>query len=54
MPTLAANGPLFYYGITFPETDMEYLNGTKLAELGLEITLIETYDIESLYVITLK
>lgn len=54
MPTLATNAPLFYYGITFPETDMEYLNGTKLAELGLEITLIETYDIESLYVITIK
>ncbi|MDG1950305.1 MAG: hypothetical protein P8J32_05840, partial [bacterium] len=54
MPTLVESGPLFYYGITFPETDMEYLNGTRLDELGLTITLVQTYDIESLYVITSK
>lgn len=52
MPTLEEAGSLFYYGITFPETDLEYLNNVKLAERGLQIIQIESFDIESLYQIT--
>jgi hypothetical protein len=49
MPTLVLHAPLYYYGITFPETDMEYLNGEKLKLLGLHIELVQTFDEESLY-----
>lgn len=49
MPTLVLHAPLYYYGITFPETDMEYLNGEKLKLLGLQIELVHTFDEESLY-----
>ncbi len=49
MPRLALRVPLYYYGITFPETDMTYLNTRKLKDLGLFITLLQTYDQESLY-----
>ncbi|MFH1433852.1 MAG: hypothetical protein ABIG32_03075, partial [Candidatus Uhrbacteria bacterium] len=52
MPRIVLRNPLYYYGVTFPETDVEYLNTKKLAELGLQIELIETYDEESLYRIT--
>ena len=49
MPSLERRVPLYYYGITFPPEDMEYLNTRKLKELGLVIELIETFSQESLY-----
>ncbi len=49
MPSIVLRNPLYYYGITFPETDLEYLNTKRLAELGLQIELIQTFDEESLY-----
>ncbi len=49
MPTLSKSGPLYYYGITFPERDIDYLNGIKLKQLGLQIEYLKTYDQESLY-----
>jgi hypothetical protein len=53
MPKLALRAPLYYYGITLPPQDMEYLNTDKLAGLGLRIDLVASYGIESLYRITL-
>lgn len=49
MPKIVLRQPLYYYGITFPETDMEYLNTRRLAELGLQIELVQTFEEESLY-----
>ncbi len=52
MPKIVLRQQLYYYGITFPETDIEYLNNRKLAEFGLKIDLIQTFEEESLYQIT--
>lgn len=52
MPTLAPIVPLYYFGITFPESDLAYLNEQKLAELGLTIAPIVTIQNETLYRIT--
>jgi len=52
MPDLAARAPLYYYGITFPPQDVQYLNEKKLAERGLKIEKMESFGIESLYRIT--
>lgn len=52
MPEIVKEVPLYYYGITFPEVDMTYLNTQKLAELGLFIELVHTFEAESLYRIT--
>ncbi len=52
MPRIALRTQIYYYGITFPDTDIEYLNDRKLAELGLRIDLIESFDEESLYKIS--
>lgn len=49
MPRIALRAPLYYYGVTFPETDIAYLNGKKLLERGLQIELVETFEEESLY-----
>ncbi len=49
MPEIARVAPLYYYGISFPPQDMEYLNQEKLAGLGLKIEKVETFGIESLY-----
>ncbi|MEK7615270.1 MAG: hypothetical protein AAB431_02710 [Patescibacteria group bacterium] len=49
MPALSKSGPLYYYGITFPQSDIDYLNGIKLKQLGLQIEFLKTYDQESLY-----
>jgi len=54
MPRIVIRAPLYYYGITFPESDMEYLNTKKLAEMDLQIELIQTFDQESLYQISQK
>ncbi len=52
MPRIVLRNPLYYYGITLPQLDLDYLNTKKLAELGLQIEIVETYDEESLYRIT--
>jgi hypothetical protein len=49
MPGIVLRTELYYYGITFPESDMEYLNIKKLAEMDLQIDLVQTFDQESLY-----
>jgi hypothetical protein len=49
LPRLVLRVPLYYYGITLPPQDVEYLNTRKLAELGLQIDAVETFDIETLY-----
>jgi hypothetical protein len=49
MPIVLESLPLYYYGITFPQKDIDFLNESKLSDMGLAIELIETYDAESLY-----
>ena len=49
MPRIVLRVPLYYYGVTFPPQDIEYLNTRKLKDLGLQIEFIETFDEESLY-----
>ncbi len=49
MPRIVLRAPLYYYGITLPNADVEYLNARKLKERGLAIELLETYALESLY-----
>lgn len=49
MPQVVREAPLYYFGITLPEQDMNYLNEVKFADNGLEIRLIETIENESLY-----
>ncbi len=49
MPKIAEKTSLFYFGITFPQNDLDYLNQNKLKGLGLQIQLIKTFGEESLY-----
>ena len=50
LPRLVEQGiPLYYFGITFPPTDLAYLNEKKLAQSGLLIEWVQTYGEESLY-----
>jgi len=49
MPAMLEKAELYYYGITFPQSDLDYLNETKLYDLGLKIKWIETFKAESLY-----
>ncbi len=49
MPIVLESAPLYYYGITFPQEDIDYLNESRLGGMGLGIELVETYDEESLY-----
>ncbi|MBI5794316.1 hypothetical protein HZA87_04540 [Candidatus Uhrbacteria bacterium] len=49
MPVLVSQAPLYYYGITFPEVDLAYLNGSRLKRMDLQIELVQTYNQESLY-----
>ena len=52
LPTLVSQVPLYYYGVTLPQTDLDYLNQLKFASNGLHIDFIETFGVESLYRIT--
>ncbi len=54
LPLLTKTDSVYYYGITFPSEDIEYLNNSRLADMDLGIKLIETYDQESLYQIYKK
>lgn len=49
IPKIASTKPLFYYGITFPQSDIDYLNQTKLKNLELKIEPIKTFNEETLY-----
>ncbi|MBU0646227.1 hypothetical protein KJ611_01970 [Patescibacteria group bacterium] len=48
MPAMLKQAPLYYYGVTLPDKDLEYLNEVKLKD-GLQIELVKTFDAESLY-----
>lgn len=54
MPRIAKVAPLYYYGISLPEKDLEYLNTEKLAENDLQIELVSVVDDKSLYLITFR
>ncbi|MBI4457379.1 hypothetical protein HY633_00255 [Candidatus Uhrbacteria bacterium] len=41
--------PIFYYGITFPDEDLGYLNEIKLPPLGLGIEPVKAIGAETLY-----
>jgi len=49
MPSLIANAPLYYFGITLPSWDIDYLNNEKLKAQNLGISLVEEVGDESLY-----
>jgi hypothetical protein len=49
MPSMLESTTLYYYGITFPQVDLDYLNGSRLKRMNLGIEWIETYGDESLY-----
>jgi hypothetical protein len=49
LPELVKDVPTYYFGITFPESDLDYLNNEKLKAFGLKIELVETMNEESLY-----
>jgi len=49
MPELVEKTQLYYYGITFPQADLEYLNTDRLKRMGLQIELIESFEHESFY-----
>ena len=49
MPRIALRVPLYYYGITLPKTDVDWLNADRLAKLGLKIDAVHTFRIETLY-----
>jgi len=49
MPRIALRVPLYYYGITLPQTDVDWLNADRLAKLGLKIDAVHTFRIETLY-----
>ncbi|MBI2473086.1 hypothetical protein HYV70_00835 [Candidatus Uhrbacteria bacterium] len=49
MPKLVEATQLYYYGITFPQADMGYLNTDRLKRMDLQIELIESFEHESLY-----
>ncbi len=52
MPFIVEQAPLYYFGITLPEQDINYLNEVKLAEDELQIKKVLTVQEESLYSIT--
>ena len=49
LPLLLKEGPLYYFGITFPESDLTDLNSVQLPPFGLQIEFVETMNEESLY-----
>lgn len=49
LPYLEQEVPLYYFGITLPESDLQYLSEIKLAEQDLVFERVLTIDDESLY-----
>jgi hypothetical protein len=54
LPTLAPIVPIYYFGITLPEKDLQHLNEAILAPMRLRATLVVTEQEESLYRITVE
>jgi hypothetical protein len=50
LPRLVAAVPVYYYGITLPPRDLEYLRASKLPPLGLTIDPVVSFEQETLYV----
>lgn len=51
LPALVAHAPTYYFGITLPAQDLNYLNTDKLKADGLTFVPVQTFGIETLYVI---
>jgi hypothetical protein len=49
LPVLLETSPVYYYGITFPQEDLDFLNQKKLPELGVRVEQKEIFGEESLY-----
>jgi len=49
MPRIILRASLYYYGISFPEEDMEYLNSRRLYDMNLQIRQVSQFGDESLY-----
>lgn len=49
LPQLLKLTPVYYFGITFPPQDIEYLNQVQLQPLGVRIEIVDTMSEESLY-----
>ena len=49
LPRLAAAVPVYYYGITLPPEDLDYLRRSKLPPLGLTIDPVASFEQETLY-----
>lgn len=49
LPRLENRGPLYYFGITFPPSDLDYLNGEKLVASGLRFVPVASFEESTLY-----
>lgn len=49
LPELVNKNEVYYYGITLPEVDMEYLNEKKFLDMNLQINKVKEFSKESLY-----
>jgi 4-amino-4-deoxy-L-arabinose transferase-like glycosyltransferase len=49
LPALVAATPTYYVGVTFPDTDLAWLNTVKLPPLGLVIAPVRSFADETLY-----
>lgn len=49
LPVFLARTPVYYFGITLPAADIDYLNTQKLAPLGIRIELVTHMQEEALY-----
>lgn len=49
LPAMLDEAPVYYFGITLPQQDLDYLNDVKLKPLGVRIEFIEAMVEESLY-----
>lgn len=49
IPRIAKVAPLYYYGITLPETDLNFLNEVRLAPVGLFAEPVALFNDKTLY-----
>lgn len=54
LANLKRKRPLFYYGITLPSADLDFLRRVRLAPLGLGAEPLETFGEETLYALPLS
>ncbi len=52
IPELLATSPLYYFGITFPQSDLAYLHDVVFAQENIIFTPVITLNEETLYAIT--